>query len=105
MFSCNPNCEISSFSIAEWITIFFGIVFVIFFTIILRKQAFDWNQIPAVSLKWHVPRYLFVLLTMSISTIPLCSVLFGKTLADIYMQFVLPEASIMVYLIWLGNSD
>lgn len=100
LFICNPNCSLADLTLLDWSVVlgFLLVVFVI--TTLLRRWAFSSNQAPVSSLKWHLPRFLFVALVLAVVTVPIIWMIFGYTGARLYGQFVYPGLALVVYMLW-----
>ena len=105
LFKCTPNCSLSELTLLDWgITLYLLLITFAVITL-LRKWAFEWNQYTASSIKWHIPRFLFITVLLAIVTIPIVWSIFGSIGAKIYGQFIFPEVAFIVYIIWLLATE
>jgi len=89
----------------DWLVVssFFIAVYVI--STVWRKWAFSRNNYPETSIKWHVPRFIYITFVLGITTIPLIGWLWGHAGAKIYGQFIFPELAFIAYMFWLLCSE
>ena len=105
LFSCNPNCSVESLTVLDWIAVF-GFFFLIYFvSTVWKKWAFSRNKYPEASIKWHLPRFLYIAIVFTMATLPIAWWLFGCTGAKIFGQLVLPELVFVIYLLWAVSSE
>lgn len=105
LFSCNPDCSIERLTALDWFAIFgfFLIIYMVFTG--WRKWAFSRNEYPETSIKWHVPRFIYIATVFSLVTTPIIWWLFGYTGAKIFGQFILPESVFVMYILWMLGSE
>jgi len=105
LFACNPDCNIENLTTLDWaITLgFFLAVYII--TTLFRKWAFSRDKYPETSIKWHIPRFVYIATVFALVTMPIVWWLFGYTGAKIFGQFVLPESVFVIYLMWTLGSE
>ncbi len=92
LFACNPDCSITTLTALDW-------------AVMLRKWAFNWNKYPDTSIKWHVPRFIFIAFILAVITTPIVWSIFGHLAAKMYGQFIFPEAACVIYFIWLLGTE
>lgn len=105
LFACDPECSLDSLTLLEWFTVFVFFIVVYFTLVLLRKWAFSRNTYAETSMKWHLPRFLYVAFIFSLITMPVVWWLFGHVGAKIFGQFILPESALIVYLLWVLGSE
>lgn len=105
LFSCNPNCSLESLMLLDWVAVmgFFLITYIV--STVWRKWAFSRNKYPETSIKWHVPRFIYIATVFSLMSMPIAWWLFGHTGAKIFGQFILPESVFGLYILWILGSD
>tara|TARA_R110000822_G_scaffold279213_1_gene400988 strand:- start:54 stop:425 length:372 start_codon:yes stop_codon:yes gene_type:complete len=105
LFSCNPNCSIENLKALDWLAVlgFFLVIYLV--STVWRKWAFSRNKYPETSIKWHVPRFIYIATVFSLVSMPTVWWLFGYTGAKIFGQFILPESVIVLYILWALGPD
>ena len=103
IFSCLPQCQTSQLNIYEWIIILVSITLVFYITRAITKLAFTSHKNEQDSVKWHIPRFVFITSIVSFVTTAPIVLLFGFDVAKTYIK-ALPFISIIIYLIWLSHS-
>jgi len=105
LFACNPDCSITTLTALDWAVTLAILVIVFTITRMLRKWAFNWNKYPDTSIKWHVPRFIFIAFILAVITTPIVWSIFGHLAAKMYGQFIFPEAACVIYFIWLLGTE
>jgi hypothetical protein len=105
LFACNPNCNLENLTALDWMLAlgFFCSIYIV--TTLFRKWAFSRNKYPETSLKWHMPRFVYIATVFALVTMPIVWWLFGYTGAKIFGQFILPETVFVIYLMWALGSE
>lgn len=104
LFACDPNCNIQHLTAVDWLLVlgFFFSIYII--ATLLRKWAFSRNKYPETSLKWHIPRFIYITTIFACITMPVVWWLFGYAGAKIFGQFILPESVLVIYIAWALGS-
>ncbi len=105
LFTCNPNCTVGNLSAMDWAVVAVLFIVIYFVSTAWRKWAFSRNKYPETSIKWHVPRFIYIAFVLAIATIPLVWWLFDHTGAKIYGQFIFPECAFIAYFLWTLCSE
>ncbi len=105
LFSCNPNCSISNLDFWDWAVAVSFFIVIYLLTTLVRKWVFSRSKYPETSIKWHVPRFIFIALICAIVTIPIAWSIFGHFGAKIFGKFIYPETAIIVYFAWLFGTE
>ncbi|PCI46606.1 MAG: hypothetical protein COB51_06930 [Moraxellaceae bacterium] len=105
LFICNPDCSIFDLTFLDWGAVLSFLISIYVLTTVLRRWAFEWNNYPETSFKWHIPRFIFIAFIFAMVTLPLIWRVFGYLGAQIYGQFIYPEAVFIVYIAWLSSTE
>ena len=104
-FTCSPNCTVENLAAMDWLVV--AGLFIVIYSVstVWRKGAFSWNKYPETSIKWHVPRFIYIAFVLAVVTIPLVWWLFGYIWAKVYGQFIFPECALVAYFLWVMCSE
>lgn len=105
LFSCNPECQISDLGLPEWTVVISLLLSVFFLVTYYRKWAFSDRGHAETSIKWHLPKIIFVTICMAVVMFPPIWVTFGQIAGRVFAKEIFPWLVIGVYVIWLMSSD
>tara|TARA_R110001606_G_C15387987_1_gene651158 strand:+ start:2056 stop:2430 length:375 start_codon:yes stop_codon:yes gene_type:complete len=105
LFSCNPDCSIEKLMAMDWVVVFGFFLFIYLVSTVWRKWAFSRNKYPQTSIKWHIPRFIYISTVFSLVSMPIVWWLFGYTGAKIFGLFILPESVFVLYILWTLSPD
>ena len=104
IFACLPSCQFSQLGLYEWLVIILFFVFVFLISKLAIKLIFNSYKNKQDSIKWHIPRFLFITFVVSFVTTAPIVLMFGFDIVRLYIK-VLPFICIIIYLLWLFNND
>ncbi len=105
LFICSPDCNIENLTTVDWLLVLSFLFSVYIISTLFRKWAFSRNKYPETSLKWHIPRFIYIATVFALTTMPVVWWLFGYTGAKIFGQFILPESVFVIYIMWTIGSE
>ena len=105
LFICSPDCNIENLTTVDWLLVLSFLFSIYVIATLFRKWAFSRNKYPETSLKWHIPRFIYIATVFALTTMPVVWWLFGYTGAKIFGQFILPESVFVIYIMWAVGSE
>ncbi|RVU31015.1 hypothetical protein [Neptunomonas marina] len=105
LFACHPNCSLQSLALVDWLAVVALCFAIIFVFTVWRQWAFSHSQYPAASIRWHIPRFIYIAVVLALLTIPAVWWLFGYTGVKLFGQFGFPVLAIVGYILWLLSSE
>ena len=101
MFTCLPHCQISELGLLDWgLLIAFGIS-VFMLSTLWRRWAFSRESHTPEHLRWHLPRFIYVLFVTAMLTLLPIATFLGSDSGYWYGKFFLLPTAAVAYFAWL----